>query len=238
MVSPDRHIGVARVESVVVIAFLARQNKRKIVDHGPKVMVCFSSVKTSLLDGQMEPGKNEFQPWRDYMRLADIVREIRSDKTTAECTTSAEAGHNDPGPGPDPGFGEQVCVDADCQLREGKRVSDSQSAKKDFANPNFEPSTCAGASPGAISEQGVQNTTSPHRAPEKPSQRPFCSFCKHNGESETVFSSHILKDQAGDVVCPYLRQYVCPLCGATGSRAHTKRFCPQVDSAYSSVYVK
>uniref|UniRef100_A0A663F723 Nanos C2HC-type zinc finger 3 n=1 Tax=Aquila chrysaetos chrysaetos TaxID=223781 RepID=A0A663F723_AQUCH len=61
-------------------------------------------------------------------------------------------------------------------------------------------------------------------APEAASASPsksLCAFCKHNGEAKH---------------CPVLRSYVCPQCGATQDRAHTKRFCPLTRHGYTSVY--
>lgn len=55
---------------------------------------------------------------------------------------------------------------------------------------------------------------------------PFCTFCKSNGEREEFYSSHTCKDRTGVVICPILRAYICPLCGATGSNAHTISYCP------------
>ncbi|XP_021101692.1 nanos homolog 2 [Heterocephalus glaber] len=54
----------------------------------------------------------------------------------------------------------------------------------------------------------------------------LCNFCKHNGESRHVYASHQLKTPEGVVLCPILRHYVCPLCGATGGQAHTLKYCP------------
>lgn len=54
-----------------------------------------------------------------------------------------------------------------------------------------------------------------------------CRFCKQNGESARVYRSHRLKADDGAVVCPILWNYTCPICEATGDRAHTRRYCPQ-----------
>nr|XP_033810343.1 nanos homolog 2 [Geotrypetes seraphini] len=54
----------------------------------------------------------------------------------------------------------------------------------------------------------------------------ICNFCKHNGESKNIYSSHMLKKPDGTIICPVLRKYICPLCGATGDIAHTLKYCP------------
>jgi len=54
-----------------------------------------------------------------------------------------------------------------------------------------------------------------------------CSLCFHNGEPEEFCSSHNLKTRDGRIVtCPVLRKFVCNLCGASGDKAHTLRYCP------------
>ncbi|XP_055502916.1 nanos homolog 1-like [Leucoraja erinacea] len=54
----------------------------------------------------------------------------------------------------------------------------------------------------------------------------ICVFCRNNNESVTLYTTHILKSPDGRVLCPILRRYTCPLCGANGDNAHTIKYCP------------
>lgn len=53
-----------------------------------------------------------------------------------------------------------------------------------------------------------------------------CTFCKSNGESVEIYTSHSLKDSNDKITCPILLEYSCPVCGAAGEKSHTKKYCP------------
>ncbi|XP_051994134.1 nanos homolog 3 [Xyrauchen texanus] len=157
--------------------------------------------------GSMESKNCDFQPWRDYMGLAEMIRAMQ--RTPAALSE------------------RQV---------ESSRCGDkSEHASATMESPNT-PNKRARTAP--VRDSRGADLATPGKSISSTPDKKFCSFCKHNGESEAVFASHYLKDRNGDVVCPYLSQYVCPQCGATGAKAHTKRFCPLVDETYSSVYVR
>jgi len=56
-------------------------------------------------------------------------------------------------------------------------------------------------------------------------KRQICSFCKSNGESASVYTSHVLRNINNEIECPILMAYICPKCGATGKSAHTIKYC-------------
>lgn len=54
----------------------------------------------------------------------------------------------------------------------------------------------------------------------------MCTFCKTNGETVEIYTSHSLKDSNDKITCPILLEYSCPVCGAAGEKSHTKKYCP------------
>ncbi|XP_030596806.1 nanos homolog 3-like [Archocentrus centrarchus] len=194
----------------------------------------------------MESDNKGFQPWRDYMGLSDIIRGIVGQNTASESSLPVSNAHHTEFDGLSHAM---VSVRFNAVRQSGRRAISAP----DPCSRECAPTCSFGADepkvvdlklipiPTGSGRPKDRKKTSRFKTPEVPAlppERMFCSFCKHNGESELVYGSHRLKNQAGDITCPYLRQYVCPLCGATGAKAHTKRFCPKVDSAYSSVYAK
>ena len=79
----------------------------------------------------------------------------------------------------------------------------------------------------ALLERGTLSV----RLPTRPMKQQVCVFCRNNGESESFYTSHCLKDAEGKVTCPVLRAYTCPLCGANGDLAHTIKYCPENSQA-------
>lgn len=62
---------------------------------------------------------------------------------------------------------------------------------------------------------------------EKYSSAKHCVFCENNNEPDAVVKSHAVRDSMGRVLCPKLRTYICPICKASGDKAHTVKYCPQ-----------
>ncbi|KAK2836799.1 hypothetical protein Q7C36_014668 [Tachysurus vachellii] len=163
--------------------------------------------------------QRHFQPWCDYMGLADTVRAMRR---TSHPEPQQELQFISPHRGHDGAFH----IFSEPETSELTEKAKTQKGRQECGRTGTTGSPPSSPSPTAASP-GVGPC-----ATEK-----FCGFCKHNGESEDVFTSHNLKNH-GQVVCPYLRRYVCPQCGVTGGRAHTKRFCPLVVRDYYPLYVR
>ncbi|KAK2585980.1 hypothetical protein KPH14_010554 [Odynerus spinipes] len=77
----------------------------------------------------------------------------------------------------------------------------------------------------------IENSPAPEPSPRRrKTKKPLpteCVFCRNNGEEEAYYRKHLLKDSDGRVLCPVLRAYTCPICGACGDIAHTVKYCPK-----------
>ena len=106
--------------------------------------------------------------------------------------------------------------------------------KQAFTEPE-DVSPLPGLGSGSVSFGGVNGPLPPSlllgsttKLPTAAAKKPqVCVFCRNNGETESFYTSHYLKDADGKVTCPVLRAYTCPLCGANGDLAHTIKYCPE-----------
>ena len=81
------------------------------------------------------------------------------------------------------------------------------------------PATAFASSSYRVRPVGVQPSVRGSNAFEDMAsqRRRCCQFCKNNGERESCYRSHPLKDDVtGLVTCPVLRKHVCDICGKTG----------------------
>ena len=88
-------------------------------------------------------------------------------------------------------------------------------------------SLAPGAPTRNVSKRNVENNSEvanrnrKNRESKKNRNANVCVFCRNNGESKKVYSSHVLKDAEGNTTCPILRGLHMPsVQGVWGSISH------------------
>ena len=168
-----------------------------------------------------------FQRYDDYLGLSQLLTNVKL----------AENNHDDvfcdkaPSP-PSQVSGFDLYNEFDRIFAENTRAHSPQSPSAYHCRSRIS----SYGSVGSACDSNVSNetpTNSSGRVPpsvqlaRKLNAKRLCVFCKNNGEMESVYASHILKDDDGRVLCPILRAYTCPICGDSGDTAHTIKYCPQ-----------
>ena len=174
------------------------------------------------------PNQTSFQRYDDYLGLSSLLSNVK-------LADSHDDVFCDKAPSPPNFSGFDLYNEFDRIFSAGDSRSHSPHA---VHSPNYH-SRSRMSSYGSVGSACDSNTShdtptnSSGRVPpsvqlaRKLNAKRLCVFCKNNGEAESVYASHILKDDDGRVLCPILRAYTCPICGDSGDTAHTIKYCPQ-----------
>ncbi len=174
----------------------------------------------------------EFNLFRDYLGLINLVKGFAM-KEDGNCAQEPRERRDSLGSSGSE-FSSTNSAESCCDIMDLYYPSYPQEAFKNLVEPEESlPGLGALSSetgplpPSLLFQRNLSSKlpTHPHHFQVKKPQ--VCVFCRNNGESESFYTSHYLKDSEGKVTCPVLRAYTCPLCGANGDSAHTIKYCPE-----------
>ena len=197
----------------------------------PELETMSAVITESAAAGSPEPSEEmeEFYPFRDYLGLINLVKSFAVPKQVSAPEMDVEESEyrerrdslGSAGSEFSSSNSADSCAEvADIYYPTSTNLFFKQAFSEDDAStlPFVEIPT-ARPLPSMLLERA--NLAAMHKKPQ------VCVFCRNNGESESFYTSHYLKDADGKVTCPVLRAYTCPLCGANGDKAHTIKYCPE-----------
>ncbi len=170
----------------------------------------------------------EFNLFRDYLGLINLVKgfAVKEDGSDARETESRERRDSLGSSGSE--FSSSNSTGSCCDIMDLYYPTYPQEAFKHFDEPLGTSLGETGPLPPSLLFHRNLSSKLPTLPQHMPAKKPqVCVFCRNNGESESFYTSHYLKDSDGKVTCPVLRAYTCPVCGANGDSAHTIKYCPE-----------
>ena len=181
------------------------------------------------------PEMEEFKLFRDYLGLFNLVKSfgMKEEPTASDASTEMDCEFRErrdslgsAGSEFSSSNSAESCDIMDfCYLPYGSEVAYKHGFEfEDSLARSHSPTETRPLPPSVLFDSNLSRKLPTQHQTRKPQ---VCVFCRNNGESESFYTSHYLKDADGKVTCPVLRAYTCPLCGANGDKAHTIKYCPE-----------